>query len=153
MTCDIIDGEAGGGVRLSRGDCLPRVPRKWTFAKIIRMGMNEKVTELSKIGHPVSAWLKLMWLGSWDSSNEMFSSNIWMCIVQVPEEESPCDFEAAKRMLLFQEFGNAVWPGRLTHGEKLTFCYFLLIHLFLLGLCPITWSVCFIFSFKCTSCE
>jgi hypothetical protein len=31
-----------------------------------------------------------------------------MCIVQVPEEESPCDFEAAKRMLLFQEFGNAV---------------------------------------------
>jgi hypothetical protein len=73
--------------------------------------------------------------------------------VQVPEEESPCDFEAAKRMLLFQEFGNAVWPGRLTHGEKLTFCYFLLIHLFLLGLCPITWSVCFIFSFKCTSCE
>lgn len=41
MKCDIIDGEAEGGVRLSRGDCLPRVPRKGAFAKIIRMGVGE----------------------------------------------------------------------------------------------------------------
>lgn len=121
--------------RLSKDDCLPRAPRKWAFAKVIRIGVGEKVTKLCRIGNPTSPWLQLLWVGSWDSSNEMFRSKHMHLYCAGFWGGEPWWFEAAKECSRFRNFGDVVSSGKLTCREKLTFCCFLLIHLFLLELC------------------
>ena len=64
----------GKQVSLSRSDCLPRVARKWADARALRAGVGEKVSQLCGTANPTSAWLQLLQVGSWISSNEVSRS-------------------------------------------------------------------------------
>lgn len=121
MKCDIIDGEALG-VRLSRGDCLPRVPQEMSFCQNQQNGRSGEGDWASKIGHPVSARLQISVRG-----HETFKWNalaqIYGCVLQASRRSSLW-FWSSKRMLLFQEFGNAAWPGSWTDRGEADFLLF-----------------------------